>query len=985
MKKIIFSAVVIASALFSQVFAQSASCDTLRNYVPGDDLYELSASPSSNGFVWGHNLVNAGTEPVLAWGERYTVAGPIEVRRLTFVPWKVVDGGGSVTFHVYTETGGLPGTSVASETVALSTFTENIITEVDFATPYSANGAFWVVMEMSYANSGDSLAILGTYEPAGGPNNTYLNTAGWGWEPIDEWYALNPNDKARWRMDVLVSNGPDPELELTSINSQSVCLGASFEVDATGSLNTDYWEWYLTDDPVTTIVDDAFTPTATLTPTAVGDHRIFLFAHGSCRTDGGSLVVYVDPVVSATVNTTNASCGQNNGEISVTNPQGGFGAYTYSLDGTNYAASSVFTNLAPGSYTVYVRTAGAGCTTEYTVTVGNTPGEEITVGTGSIVCSGDPATLSATGNGVIEWFDGTTSLGTGPSLQVNPTTTTTYTAVLTDNNNCTDQGNVTITVNALPSVTASANNTSICVGDDALLSVSGTALNYSWDQGLGAGVSFTVEPTTTTTYTVTGVDGNGCENSDAVTITVNPLDNAGFAFPNFCEGATNGATNIQTPGGSFAFNPTITDGATINASTGEITNGVLNTTYAVEYTTNGTCPNSSIVNVTVQDQDDPSFDFDDVCVGTAALPYNIATQNGTFSFATTPVDGATINGTTGEISNAVAGSTYEVVYTTPTGLCQATTSVTVAVYATPTVTISSDETICAGDEITLAASGAASFTWDQGLGAGMTHLVSPSTTTTYTATGETNGCTSQASVTITVNPVPTVEAGMNQTVCEGTSITLTATNPNGASLSWSGGVNDGVAFVPNATETYTVTATLNGCTAEDDVTITISPTPVVSAGDDLELCVYNAPVTLVGTPSGGTWSGPGVTGTSFDPNAAGNGTHTITYDYTDGNGCEGTASILIEVDACLNLEEFGQNQIIQVYPNPAADWVTITSSEWNIDALELLSAEGRVVRTLNNDNNSDAVLLNLEGIQTGVYMLRIQTNGQVVLRKLLVK
>lgn len=148
--KNIFVTMVALTLGFSTLFSQSASCDTIRNYVPGDDLFELSATPSVNGFVWGHNLVNNGTEPVIGWGERYTVAGPIEIRRLVFVPWKVVNGGGSVTFHVYSDDAGLPGTSQESIVVPLVDLTENILNEVDFANPHTANGAFWVVMEMNY-------------------------------------------------------------------------------------------------------------------------------------------------------------------------------------------------------------------------------------------------------------------------------------------------------------------------------------------------------------------------------------------------------------------------------------------------------------------------------------------------------------------------------------------------------------------------------------------------------------------------------------------------------------------------------------------------------------------------------------------------------------------------------------------------------------------------------------------------------------------
>ena len=75
-----------------------------------------------------------------------------------------------------------------------------------------------------------------------------------------------------------------------------------------------------------------------------------------------------------------------------------------------------------------------------------------------------------------------------------------------------------ITVNPLPTVVAS-NDTTICNGSAATISASG-ASSYSWDNGLGVGQSHTVNPTTTTTYVVTGTDANGCQNTDNVIITV---------------------------------------------------------------------------------------------------------------------------------------------------------------------------------------------------------------------------------------------------------------------------------------------------------------------------------------------------------------------------------------------------------------------------------------------------------------------------------
>lgn len=1054
-----FINLLVALVIVTSSFTYAQNCDTLRNYVPSDDLFELSANPSSNGFIWGHNLVNGGTEQVLAWGERYNAAGPIEVRRLTFIPWKVNNGGGSVTFSLRPDNAGLPGAAVlATESVTLASLTANTLEYINFGTPASVNGNFWVVMELNYANPNDSIALLGTYQASGGLNTTFANTAGFGWDPIDEWYAVSPNDKIRWRVDVLISNDPAPIADFNF--NQSICIDGQFTVDGSISQNTTDYFWVLGDNPFTTSYDTDNGVNAILEPTiSGGSQAIYLVADGSCMTDVTGYVVFVDPAVSASVTTANEICGQGNGSITFSNPQGGFGTYEYSIDGVNYVTTSTFNGLSAGPYTVYVRTGGDGCEESYNVTINETLAQTITMGAAQISCAGSPVTISASGLGNIEWFEGMTSLGVAASISVSPTLTTTYTAVLTDANGCTSTGNLTVTVNALPTVTASADQT-ICVGDNATISVTGNAVTYTWNNGLGNGTSHVVSPTNTTTYQVTGVDGNNCSNNDVITVNVNAIDNASFTFNNFCEGAPNQATGIALPGGTFNFNPAPGDGSTINASTGEITNGVLGATYSVQYTTNGSCPSSSIVTVTVQSSDDPSFIFNTICIGTPALPSGIATSGGAFAFFVAPVDGATINTTTGEITNPVAGNSYQVEYTTQIGICQASDVVTVSAFALPTVSTSVNQTICDGDVAVISAFGANTYSWDNGLGGGDTHSVSPSANTTYTVVGtDVNGCSASNAVIINVNPTPVVGAGNDETICEGTSITLTATNPNGAVISWDNGVTDGVSFAPTNTVTYQVTAVLGTCEATDDVTITVTNAPSVSAGNDIvacegdeitltannpdgaviswnngvndgvaftatsgtltytvtadlggciaidevdvtvntlptvsmgtdeEMCDNAGIFNLAGTPAGGTFSGPGVTGNEFNPLTAGVGVHTLTYTFEDANGCSNSSTAIYTVDDCASLSENNLSNNLILAPNPSSTHIDITVSgnDMVVSSIQLISLEGRVLGVQNNSALENTIRVDVSSYAKGTYLAIITTSKGVVNKKFIVQ
>ena len=163
------------------------------------------------------------------------------------------------------------------------------------------------------------------------------------------------------------------------------------------------------------------------------------------------------------------------------------------------------------------------------------------------------------------------------------------------------------------------------------------------------------------------------------------------------------------------------------------------------------------------------------------------------------------------------------------------------------VNAGSDNTICDGNSVTLSGSGANSYSWDNGLGAGQSHSVSPSFITTYIVTGtDANGCSNTDNIIVTVNALPNVNAGSDITICDGNSVTLSGSGAN--SYSWDNGITDGVAFIPGlGITTYTVTGTdANGCSNTDQVDVIVNALPNVNAGSDNTICDGNS-VTLSGS------------------------------------------------------------------------------------------------------------------------------------------
>ncbi|XOV66689.1 MAG: T9SS type A sorting domain-containing protein [Fluviicola sp.] len=123
-------------------------------------------------------------------------------------------------------------------------------------------------------------------------------------------------------------------------------------------------------------------------------------------------------------------------------------------------------------------------------------------------------------------------------------------------------------------------------------------------------------------------------------------------------------------GGTFSFNPAPVDAATINPTTGAISNGTAGATYNVDYTVNCSSTNQS---VTLPNSGNAAFSLTEVCGGATANV--LGDVGGTFAFNPVPTDGAQINTTTGAITNGTAGNSYTVEYT----ICGSTTSESVTV------------------------------------------------------------------------------------------------------------------------------------------------------------------------------------------------------------------------------------------------------------------------------------------------------------------
>lgn len=1024
--------------------ASGIGCDTLRNWNTGAGAGPITWNAPAAGYAHGNATFTGPSENALQWAEIYTATSVTSVRGVEFAPYKAV-GTGNVVWRVYADNAGVPGTVLASTTVALSDLTEGAWNHIDIVPAATGIvGDFWVGYQLSY-NAGDTFALYAQIT-SGANNTTSWQGSVTGWEDI----ATTTGGAAgiNGLIDVLTSAGPDPAMDFTATDDQ-VCVGGSITVNGSGSTNNADYRWYVTDDPISTVLETSTTAGNTFTfPYAAGDYAIYLFGDGSCMSDGVYLPVTVFNPVAATVTPTATTCGNNNGVITVTAPSGGDGTYYYSLDGVNYQTGNTFSNLAAGNYTVYVATLGDNCEATYSVTVGSSAPASASASASQGICPGGNATITASGGISYVWSDGATVLGNTASINVSPTATTQYACLVTNAGGC--QTTVYTTVNVFtspvtPVITASG-ATTICSGSSVDLS-SSYASGNTWST---TETSSTITVSTAGNYTVTYTDGNGCTSTStpvSVVVNASPAISSGTVNdPSACSTAT-GSIQVTGPAGTGtvnwsgtasgssgggaslpytiptlaagSYNITFTDanGCVSNTlsqalqdptppATPIITNGGPTTfcaggsvTLTSSYGSGNTWSNSAVTNsivVTTSGSYSVTYTDGSGCSSTSSpvvvtVNSNPATPTVSTSGPTTFCDGGSViltssqgsgntwsNSATSQSITVTTTGSYSVTYTNANGCSSTSAPVNVTVNsnpAAPVISPAGSVAVCSGTTVTLSATPSTGIVWSNSQ---TTPSITVGTTGNYSVIyTDANGCSATSAVTaVTVNSLPAINAGPDQTVCEGSSVTLTGTG--GASYAWDNGVSDGVAFTPVAgTLTYTVTGTdANGCVNTDQVSVTVNALPAVSFGALGTTCINYAPTTLSqGTPAGGTYSGAGVSGTSFDPSVAGVGTHTITYSYTDGNGCSNTATSDIVVDGCSSVKE-NSLSALQVFPNPMSHSLTIVLQ--GTFSYDILDARGRLVQS---GAGTDEVQVDTQLFEAGVYFVQVEQDAaQTTLR-----
>lgn len=387
-------------------------------------------------------------------------------------------------------------------------------------------------------------------------------------------------------------------------------------------------------------------------------------------------------------------------------------------------------------------------------------------------------------------------------------------------------------------------------------------------------------------------------------------------------------------------------------------NGTLysNSVSGVTYNYNSTagCPVISTLNLTINPLPNVS----------AGLDFALCEEESVTLSGSGAISYTWNNGVTDNLAFVPASTMNYIVNGTDANGCINADTVTVTVNPLPAVNAGSDLITCAGTTVTFSGSGTVSYTWNNGI-TDNTPFTANSSGTYIVEGTDANGCVNVDTVMLTVNSLPFVDAGTDQTICAETEVTLAASG-DPATYTWNNGVTDNVSFAPTATADYIVTASdVNGCTNTDTITVTVNPLPIVTVTQtDLTLSVPAASsYQWINCDSGLAISGE--TNQEFTVNV--NGNYAVVV--TNSDGCVDTsACTLINYMELINQT----NRDFEIYPNPAKDFFTISQLNPAAAAsLSLYDASGKLVLT--EAVTTTTLTIPTSNLDRGIYFIKIQS------------
>ena len=660
---------------------------------------------------------------------------------------------------------------------------------------------------------------------------------------------------------------PLPVLSISTSND-SICLNGSTALTANSTITGTQYHWSSNEITALINVSPALNSWYTVTGTV-----------NNCSSKDSVLITVMPlPIVIAT-GTTDTICPGAPVTLNAT------GAISYSWQPFNLNTQQININPTISVNCIVTGYSNFGCsaTDNFNITVSPKPALNLSFSDDTI-CVGTNVSLNISSS-----LPGTSFLwntnSTSQIINVSPSVTTQYSCIGTYQG-CTSSITKTIVVNPLPIVQIQATNDSICKGSSMILTGTG-ASTYRWGTPIFNGTQYTVTPSSSKTYYVTGTDVNGCKGTSSFLLTVVPLPvvNATATPSIICVGQN--IVLSATGAISYSWTPFNLNGQSVTVA--PIVSG---DAYLTGTGTFG-CQAKDTVSYTVKPV--PS-------IGITATQDSICKNSSAILTANSSLAGTQYNWSTTQTGNTITVSPLVNTKYTVTGTlngCFSKDSLLIIVMPLPTLNANATPNIiCPGQTVNLSANGATTYNWAPFNQTTPTITVTPSSTITVTVTGSTNfGCQLSLNLPITVKPKPDISLIVTKdTICAGETTSISVTSSiNGTGYIWTGGLtNNPLTVQPNTSNTYVCTGTYNGCSDVDSIRIIVNPTPNVQIfspndslciGDSL-LLSGNGALTYI-------WSSPSYNGNQYTIAPIINTTYYITG--TDNNNCKSSDTIFITV------------------------------------------------------------------------------------------
>ncbi|PCH69207.1 MAG: hypothetical protein COC01_02120 [Bacteroidetes bacterium] len=611
------------------------------------------------------------------------------------------------------------------------------------------------------------------------------------------------------------------------------------------------------------------------------------------------------------------------------------------------------------------------------------------------------------------------SIDNGASFQNNPTFTGlcpgTYDLVVVDNQGCQwPYPPVTLTEPTVLSIDTITSSNVICNGDStgtANVTTNGgtTPYAYNWSNGDTAS---SISNLAAATHYVTVTDNNVCIAVDSAIITeptALSIDNV-FTTDVMCNGNSSGTANVTTNGGITPYAYAWSNGESAS-SISNLAAAIYNVTVTDNYgcvaddiaiisepayidSTTGIiiCQNDSIF-IGGNWQSSEGFYFDTLTASNGCDSVHIT------DLTIKPVYSPVVSIQLCAGDSVYIGGSWQadggIYYDTLSSIDGCDSIITTELSFNQSYSNNQSVTICVGDSLLIAGSWVSStgiyydtlqttkgcdsiitlsLTINNSIGSTLTETACNSydfggnllTTsgTYYDTLVNTLGCDSMIILNLTV--LPSLSVNVNMNICEGDSIIL------------------GGNWQTQAGLYYDTLQTVTGCDSVIGTSLTVVPLPSISInGLNNVYCTTDDAVTIMGSPNGGTFSGPGIDNNIFSPAAADTGTHIIIYTYTDANGCTDSVLQQVIVDACTGMADFSNKNkaILQIAPNPFNQTTKITlHSEFNSGNRQLiiLDVTGRKVKGFPIGKEDQAFTINATEIGSGLFFVQLIADGEVI-------